>query len=480
MNHSAHKSQTPIQVRIESLGQGADGVAMHENRSLYIPRALEGELVTVEKSSADKAILLSVEEASPHRVQPLCPHYASCGGCSMQHMDEQTYKAFKKHKVEAELKRHAVVYTQMDEPIFIPVRTRRRTALKVQNSGGKISLGYFAQSSHKIVDIHSCLVVMPEIEALLEPLKSLFKQILPVGLKGEVRLTHTPVGTDIEFDFTEKQQLRGQGRGQKSAFSKRGGHKKNARTAKSLADNFDLSLDMRHVLTEFAQAHQLARLSVQQKDFLDPVVCYRTPSVSFNDVLVPISASSFLQASAEADTAMANFIVQAVQNEVIYLKENQGRDINQENSKLKIADLFSGRGTLSFPLAKFAQVSAYEADKPSLDVLSTVALENKLDLQGESRNLFEEPLTAEELNVFDVVVMDPPRAGAKAQSEMLAKSDVRLVISISCNAATFARDTAILQSGGYVLQKITPLDQFIYTPHTEVMAVFCKNIPNNS
>lgn len=459
------KNQNTIKVEIESLGQNGDGVAFHQGQKIYVPRTLQGELVEVQLKSASKAECMSVEKPSAHRIPPVCPHYESCGSCTLQHMDEESYRDFKRQKVEEELRRHQIMDVDVDSALFIPPHSRRRVTFKVQNSGGKILLGYFLSQSHQLSDISQCLVVTPDIEEMIIPLKTLLKEVLPIGMKGEVKLTSTETGLDVVLYFQNSPSK------QKKSSSKQKQKRKskvslNAPHAQQ-SHGFEMTLEVRETLSQFAKNHHLARLSVQQEGFLDPVVCHRVPMVSFSGISVPVSAESFLQASVEADTHMAKFIHDA-------LTEHQQQKAHSEKESFKIADLFSGRGTLTFPLAKWAHVQAYEADKPSLDILAATSRENGLKAEGILRNLFEDPLSVTELNAFDVVVMDPPRVGASAQCQQLAVSAVPLVLSISCNPATFARDAKMLIGGGYNLKHLVLLDQFIFTPHVEVMAIFEK------
>jgi 23S rRNA (uracil1939-C5)-methyltransferase len=90
----------------------------------------------------------------------------------------------------------------------------------------------------------------------------------------------------------------------------------------------------------------------------------------------------------------------------------------------------------------------------------------------EARDLFARPLSASELRRFDAVVFDPPRAGARAQAEELAGSAVSVIAAVSCNPSTFARDARILAAGGYRLERVTPVDQFLWSPHLELVAIF--------
>jgi 23S rRNA (uracil1939-C5)-methyltransferase len=214
--------------------------------------------------------------------------------------------------------------------------------------------------------------------------------------------------------------------------------------------------DKRVALAAFAQTQKLARLSWQSgKEEPEPIARHRAPQVVFGGIAVDLPAGAFLQASAEAEQAMAELVVAAAVD------------------AKRVADLYAGCGTFTFPLARTARVHAVEGDKDSLAALTGAARRSSMGrITAERRDLARNPLQPDELKPYDCVVFDPPRAGAKAQCEMLAKSRVPIAIAVSCDPGSFARDARILTGGGYRLKSVTPIDQFVWSPHVEIVAVF--------
>jgi 23S rRNA (uracil1939-C5)-methyltransferase len=312
-----------------------------------------------------------------------------------------------------------------DAPVGPLIRTaansRRRVTLAARARKGAAVLGFHAQESHDIVDLRECHVMLPVLAGMIAPLREMLGRELPAGGSAELTATATASGIDLLIRAD-----RAPGR------------------------------DSRVALAEFASGQKLARLSWQAgKEAPEPIAQHRTPQVVFGGVAVDPPPGAFLQASAEAEQAMVDIVVGAAAD------------------AKRIADLYAGCGTFTFPLAKTARVQAVEGDKDSLAALTAAARRNSLGrITGERRDLARNPLQPDELKPFDAVVFDPPRAGAKAQAEMLAKSPVPAAVAVSCDPGSFARDARILCGGGYRLESVTPIDQFVWSPHVEIVAVF--------
>lgn len=417
-----------MRVVIDHLGASGDGVALTDKGKVFVPLALPSEEVEVQilpkKGDVQKAKLLEILSPSKNRVQPKCPHFDECGGCSLQHLDSEFYQDFKRQKIQNELQRHGLD-VPVEDGIFIGEKTRRRTTLKAEKFGKKLVVGYYKKASHDLFDIKECLVLEEKIEKLIPQFKTMLDMLLKPKMKADLIVTSTAAGVDVKVKIP-----------------------------KLKAKDVDFSL--RENLAKVAGNMGLCRLLLEH-EFEDPIAQFKEPYVEFSGVRVPVSAQTFLQASVQADEEIAEF----VRSHVVA-------------GAKKIADLFCGRGTLSFAVPDGVEVVGYEADQPSLKVLEMAAKSNKRNVLGECLNLFSDPLLAKELNEFDVVMLDPPRAGAKAQVEELARSQVTSVLSVSCNPATFARDAKILVDGGYKLDKVIPLDQFVYSSHVEVLAMFSK------
>ena len=413
-----------MKVKIDHMGTQGDGVAILENGDkIYVPFVLTGEEVEVDTAPKKPAKLKKVLSPSPARIEAPCPHFGTCGGCSLQHVELETYESFKKQKIQTELLRHGIDFPVV-EGVFLPAGTRRRTSLKAKRFGSKVVLGYMAKGTNDLVDVSSCLVLDESLQKLLTPLRNVLSEILGKKHSAEIWMTASKSGVDMKI----------------------------------FAENLDnISLESRLHLTEFAKEQRLARLTVVYNRFDDPIVQFHQPFEDFSGIVVPVSCDTFLQASLEADSTLADFV----------------RSHLPHDENLRVADLFCGRGTLTFACGD-AVVDAYEADRPSLDILAQAAKQSGKKVQTHLRNLFAEPLAGDELGKLDAVVLDPPRAGAKAQCEALAEGTVSRIIYISCNPASFARDAKSLVNGGYKLVKCVALDQFIYSSHVEVMSVFEK------
>lgn len=410
-------------LEITELGHQGDGLARTADGVVAVPYCLPGEKVKVALSTDSKkeATLLEVVETSPHRVTAPCSYFGVCGGCALQHLDLETYGQFKCQKILGALNQQGLS-AQINEPIFFPSKTRRRVGLKAQKAGGKVEVGYHQRSSHRIVDVLSCPLVVPTIEEFFKPLKEFLHKFLSEKEKVEIFITKTDGGLDVGFQFKKR---------------------------------INLSLTQRENLIEFSKVNNLARLSLLHENDSETIVCFEAPTVSFDGVSVAVGAKSFLQVSSEVDDVLAELLLSSL----------------PENFK-RAADLFCGRGTLSLPLSNRGKVDGFEMDKDALKALQDAAKKSGRPINTVERNLFSEPLLVNELNKYDVIVLDPPRVGAHAQAKELAKSQIPLVFMVSCNAASFARDAKILIDGGYELGPITPIDQFLWSPHIEMTALF--------
>ncbi len=402
---------------IARLGAQGDGVADTPEGPVFIPFALPGEIVTAARVK-DRATLMAVVQPSPDRIEPVCRHFGICGGCAIQHLAPGPYR---------EWKRQTVVQALATRGIAIPVaelipghgRSRRRTVFSARRAEGGIVLGYNQALSHHIVDISECPVVVPEIEAAIGNLWALAALLCNTGEPFRLTVTHTPSGLDIASE--------GSG---------------------------ELGEGARRAVTDFVLRERFARLSVDG----EIVVEARKPLLQFGTAVVAPPPGGFLQAVAKAEGVMAEIAA----DHLCRAK--------------KVADLFAGSGAFALRLALTAEVHAVEADAEALVALDRGFRFSKglRRVTVEKRDLFRRPLTFKELNAFGGVVFDPPRSGAEDQSIQLAKSDVPYVAAVSCNPATLARDLRILIDGGYRLKSVTPVDQFIWSPHVEVVALLEK------
>lgn len=402
---------------IDRLGAQGDGIANTETGPVFVPFTLPGETVTAVREK-DRAGLIVVLEPSPQRVEPACRHFGECGGCALQHLEAYAYLAWKRDKVVQALKSRSVDVPVADTIACAP-RSRRRVTFSARKTEAGMLLGYNKALSHQIVDIAECPIALPEIEAALPRLKALAERICATRDAFHLTFTQTLSGADIA--------AQGSGRLEDKA---------------------------RVALADFVTASGFARLSIDGEVIVEP----RKPEIAFGTAAVSPPPGGFLQAVASAEQAMASLVSG-------HLRKAK-----------RIADLFAGSGAFALRLAAGAEVHAVEGDDKALAALNRgYRLSSGLKrVTTEKRDLFRRPLTFKDLAAFDAVVFDPPRAGAEDQSKQIARSDVPLVAAVSCNPVTLARDLRIMLDGGYALKSVTPIDQFLWSPHVEAVALLEK------
>lgn len=410
-----------IEVEISSVGAQGDGVAETPDGPLYVPYVLAGERVLVRPAGENRAELLGIVKASPDRVDPACPHFTLCGGCSLQHMEPASYATWKRAQVDAALKARGIA-TEIEPLVAARPRSRRRATFAATRTRKTLTFGYYARASHTIIPVSECPLVVPEIERALPALAAMIGPGLSRSSRASILVTSTASGLDV-----------------------------------AVTGGKPLDGPLRIALAEQASAADVARLSWEG----EIVAERRMPTVNLSGLAVTPPPGAFLQPTREGEEALVRLVQEAVGNAA------------------RIADLFAGCGTFTASLAKKATVHAVEGEAASLAALTRSIREQGpvLGLKPvtcETRDLVRRPLLASELDLFEAVVFDPPRAGAATQAEEIAKSRVPLVAAVSCNPATFARDARTLLNGGYRLVKLTPVDQFLWSPHIELVGIFTR------
>lgn len=390
---------------IVRLAARGDGIS---DDGRFVPLAAVGD--TVDFSSTPPRII-----PGPHHATPACAHYPACGGCQMQHVDEAAYADF----VRDRLGRVVALPEDVRAIALSPPRSRRRASLKALKRAGRLQLGFHSEGTHALVDIADCPVLHPALMALLGPLRVLLKARLKDGQGAGIALTLSDDGVDV-----------------------------------LLANVSAEGLAAIEALTDFAAAHDLARLSVEGPGGIDTLVERRTPTLAMGGVAVALPVAPFLQATREGEAALVAAVCEAV------------------GEAAKVADLFCGLGTFALPLSVRSQVLAVDAAGPAVMALGVASRRAGRRVEVQHRDLFRRPLAGKELAGFDAVVFDPPRAGAEAQSKALAESQVPVVVAVSCNPNTFGRDAKILMEGGYRLTTLWPVAQFRWSSHVELVARF--------
>jgi 23S rRNA (uracil1939-C5)-methyltransferase len=409
------------QVTITHLGAKADGIADSESGPVFVPKALPGETVLIERDGS-RADLVSIEAASSERVTPFCPYFDECGGCATQHMRHEFYQDWKRNTLAHTL-RQARIDAPLDPLIDAHGEGRRRVTLHVRFPDRAMHVGYMAARSHQIVEIAFCPIAEPTLKDRAPGIARAIGEHLRAARKPlDVQITAVETGLDVD--------VRGHG---------------------PLKDKDRLSL------IDLAARLDLARLSIHG----DVIVERRPPAISMGKASVVPPAGSFLQATRLGEETLAGLVTEACRG------------------TKRVADLFSGVGPFALRLAERSEVHAVETEKGAIAALDKAfrATPGLRRVSSEVRDLFRRPLLTPELNAFDAVVLDPPRAGAEAQAKQLALSKVPLVVSVSCDAATFARDAAILMGAGYRLERVVPVDQFKHTPHLEVVGILRREAP---
>ena len=362
-----------------------------------------------------------VIEPGPHHQIPPCRHFPECGGCQLQQVDDAAYAEWATARILYSLGTQGVTPGAVEPVHLSPPRSRRRASLRAVRRGRRIEIGFNAEASHRIVDMHECHVLQPALFALVAPLRDLLGPLIADGQGGGVTMTATDGGIDLLLSNIE---------------------------ARSFA-----ALDR---LTTFATERGIARLAVETAAGIDIIAQAEEPFIRFDGVPVRLPPAAFLQATPDGEAAL------------------QAAVLASTAGAKHCADLFCGAGTFALPLSRHARVHAADAAGPAVQSLGAAAKLAGRALTVEHRDLFRRPLRADELNRFDAVAIDPPRAGAKEQMAELARSKVPVIAAISCNPNTFARDAAILVAGGYRLERLWPVGQFRWSTHVELAARFVR------
>jgi 23S rRNA (uracil1939-C5)-methyltransferase len=408
-------------VVIDHVAHRGDGVAFVDGQAVYVPYTLGGETVEVSPASdhPDRRRLTRVDSASPERVTPFCPHFGICGGCAIQHWEPERYRAWKRDIV-VETLAQAKLACEIDPLIDAHGLGRRRITLHARmGTHDVLKVGFAAANSHDIIPIDRCPILDPSLGGALEAGWAIAEPLISIGKPLDIQITATGNGLDVN--------VRGSG---------------------------PLPAGKIATLSRVAEQHRLARLTRHGE-----LVLMRTPpAISIGAAQLTLPPGSFLQATTAGEEALAALVLE-----------------HCKRAK-HIADLFCGAGPFALRLAGKSRISAFDSDAGAITALQRAATSTPglKPIKAEARDLFRRPLMPPELRDYDAVVFDPPRQGAQAQALHLATSKIPVVVAVSCNVATFARDARTLVDGGYKIERVTPVDQFRHTPHVELVAKFSK------
>lgn len=418
----------PLEVTIDHLGAKGDGIAKANGKSFFIPFSAPQDHLLIQpvakRGEGFAASIKEVVQAGPDRSEAPCPVYQKCGGCSLQHLKAEFYGQWKRELVVEAFSRQGLA--PLIRPLkSAPLGTRRRVSFEVIRTAGGVVLGFNTKQSHQVVAIDQCLLLLPELNQIIKPLAEILPVLTSAGDRGDVVISFIGGVMDMVFALPGT-----------------------------------LSLQRLEGLSALAETYDIGRISWNRhKGGTPETVVHRKPVQAwFNGTPVEVPAGSFLQPSLEGETLLVEEVLHKI------------------GDSSKIVDLFSGCGTFTFPLSKKAMVHAFEGSDVMISAMEKAAGRANIGgrIVGEVRDLERQPLAAKELNKFDAIVFDPPRAGAQDQAQMIADSKVPRVIGVSCNPNTLARDARTLVEGGYDLVTVTPVDQFPYSPHMEAVAYFEK------
>jgi 23S rRNA (uracil1939-C5)-methyltransferase len=413
-----------IDIEIVTLGAQGDGIATVDGAALFVSHTVPGDRVRARRLNAERALPVEWLARGPTHATPPCPHFGpgKCGGCALQHLTDTAYATWKVEVLTTTLARGNLSGLAMQPLARTPPGARRRAEFLVRLANRQTLVGFHVRASHEAVDIGPCPVLMPALEALLPELRRCFASLWRQAA-FDVLVTAGEAGSEIVL--TRAPVL-------------------DART--------------RDALVRFAAEAGLARVAVRPGPHAAAeIVMQRSPlRVSFGGIAVDLPPGAFLQASEAGEQAIRAAVTAGL------------------GKARRVADLFAGAGAIALPLAAGRQIYAADRNAEAIAALDGAARRSGLGtrMRAETRDLTRRPLTGDELEPFEAVVFDPPREGAAEQARTLAGSRVPVAIAVSCNPATFVRDAQTLIAGGYRLESVTPIDQFLWSPHLELVGVF--------
>jgi len=411
-------------ITIDRLGAQGDGIAASQDGPVYVPFTLPGETVAIARVK-NQGTVMSIASASADRQEPPCRHFGpdgvngTCGGCTLQHMADAPYRAFKRQLVVDALKSKGLT-PEVGEIVAAHPGERRRVVFAARKTEKDMLIGFNQAESHHIVAIEECPISSAGIISRLPAIRAVGAAIATNAEAFRIAVLETLSGLDLAVEGVKK-----------------------------LSDQ-----QRRKAIEVVLGLRGIARVSLDGEILIEPA----KPIVEFGGVQVSPPAGGFTQATKPAEEAMAKLVLAHV------------------GKAKRIADLFAGAGTFSLQLARLGRVHAVEGDAKAIAALDHAARNTQglKPVTVEKRDLFRRPLMTSELKVYDAVVFDPPRAGAEFQCKELARSAVKKIVAVSCNPLTLARDLAILVEGGYRITSVTPIDQFLWTSHVEVVATLEK------
>lgn len=398
-------SEAALIERIAARGDGVTGDGRH------VMGGVPGDRVR------DDGIIIP----GPNRAEPPCRHFGKCGGCQLQHVGEDALADFVRDRVVGGLAGQEITGIDVLPAQLSPPQSRRRAVLTALRTGRQVAIGFNAAQSNQVVDMRMCPLLLPELFALVAPLRELLGLIAPPRRPVKVKLQMLDQGVEIILEGVKAE-----------------------------------GLDAAMALQDFAGAHSLARFEIDQGDGLETLWQPEPPTMRFGNILVEVPPFAFLQPTAAGQTALVDAVTRAI------------------GDAGAVADLFAGVGTFALSVQAGRKVYAAEGARDAIAALAGAANRARAQVATEHRDLFRRPLIPAELDRFGAIILDPPRAGAEEQVKQLAASNAPVIAYVSCNPASFARDAKMLVAGGYTLDWVQPVGQFRWSTHVELAARFSK------
>lgn len=398
-------SEAALIERIAARGDGVTGDGRH------VAGGVPGDRVR------DDGIIIP----GPNRTEPACRHFGKCGGCQLQHVAEPALADFVRDRVVGGLEGQEVTGIQVLPAALSAERSRRRAALTALRTGKQVAIGFNAAQSNQIVDMRMCPLLVPELFALIAPVRELLVMIAQTRRPVKVKMQMLDQGVELILEGVKAE-----------------------------------GLDAAMALQDFAGAHKLARFAIDQGDGLEILWQPEPPTMRFGDVTVEVPPFAFLQPTSAGQAALVEAVTKAI------------------GDAATVADLFAGVGTFALSVQAGRKIYAAEGARDAIAALAGAANRARALVATEHRDLFRRPLVPAELNRFGAIILDPPRAGAEEQVKQLAASAAPVIAYVSCNPASFARDAKTLIDGGYTLDWVQPVGQFRWSTHVELAARFSR------
>ncbi|WP_416899327.1 MAG: class I SAM-dependent RNA methyltransferase [Minwuia sp.] len=418
-----------MKLEIVEVGQAGDGIALLDGERWFVAGTAPGDIVEAAPEKAGgrnaprRARLTGLIEAGSGRTEPPCPHFGTCGGCALQHLNADFLQDWKRQRIVEALGRKGFENVPLTEGLAGGPGRRRRASFTALSFGkGRLALGFHERRGKRVIGIGPCPVLEPALEVLIGPLRDLMAGLLQPRTEARIQINLTDGGADVLIDGPVPD-----------------------------------GLATHETLAGFAGANDLARLSLADPAGPRTIAERRPPVLDWSPLKVTPPPGAFLQADRQAERMMRETVAAWT------------------SAAKRAVDLFAGVGTLTSALPSGPETLAVDADDAAMAALSRgVDAAPGVDLKTSARNLFRRPLMADELKRFDTAVLDPPAAGAREQAEQLAASKIGRIVYVSCAPPSFARDARILAGGGFRLVELRPIDQFYWSPDVELAALFTR------